>query len=33
MKEYFENLCSNKVENLEEMENSLVAYELPKLLN
>jgi hypothetical protein len=29
--EYFENLYSNKVENLEEIEKSLDAYNLPKL--
>jgi hypothetical protein len=31
MKEYFEKLYSNKLENLEEMDKILDAFELPKL--
>jgi transcription termination factor NusB len=31
MKEYFENLYSNKLENLEEMDKFLDTYDQPKL--
>jgi hypothetical protein len=31
MKEYFKNLYSNKLENLEEMDKFLDAFDLPKL--
>jgi hypothetical protein len=31
MKEYFKNLYSNKLENLEEMDKFLDAFDLPRL--
>ena len=31
MREHYEQLCGNKVDNLEEMENFLKTYSLPKL--
>jgi hypothetical protein len=32
MREYFENLCSNKLENLEEINKFLDAFDFPKLM-
>jgi hypothetical protein len=31
IKDYFKNLCSNKLENLEEMDKFLDTYDHPKL--
>jgi hypothetical protein len=31
IREYFKNLCCNKLETLEEMDKSLETYDLPKL--